>query len=311
MRALADLAPVDLELFVDWIGRAASEGVDLADKVGVWFSRLTSAYPGDPFVRLYWGEALRIVTIVEHGAIMANPDARLWDPVVDKFKRAYALDPMLAVAAVRAAGVLLPTAYPVRDTPEGERRLAEAFDLMVEKGKPFYERFAPWALEGGRGTEDDVADWVGQREPVPGEGDRGVGEKHRARLPAPEPAPLDATNPTLGLAPSHRAWFPLPHELQIPVSSRSRPLRHTAHLLSGSVGTVYISGGGRGNPEARGPGGRGAGPRGSHSGRSTSKTSRVSVANGIACYRRAWLSPSTDNLSTYTSSKICRQLRRR
>ncbi len=174
-RALIELTPVDLELFVDWTARAAAEGVDLADKVGVWFSRLTSLYPADPFIRLYWGDALKAVTIAEHGEIMSSPDARLWDPVAEKYKRAYALDPTLAVAAVRAGGVLLPTAYPVRDSPEGERRQSEAFDLLWEKGKPFYERYAPWALEGGRGTADDLAEWVGQLERELGEEEVGCG----------------------------------------------------------------------------------------------------------------------------------------
>ncbi len=162
-RALAGFGLVDLELFVDWIERAASEGVAVTDKVGRWFSELVSRYPADPFVRLYWGDALRRVTIVEQGEILSNPDARLWDPVAEKFKRAYELDPSLAVAAVRAAGVLLPTAYPLRDTAEGERRENEVRDLYVE-GRPFFERYAPWMLEGGRGTPDDLADWIGREE---------------------------------------------------------------------------------------------------------------------------------------------------
>lgn len=174
-RGLTELVPVDIELFVDWIGRAASEGVAVADKVGAWFSELRSRHPDEPFVLLYWGEALRKIKIVKHGEIMANPDARLWDPVADKFKRAYALDPTLAVAAVRAAGVLHPTLGPLLGTPEGESRASEVRDLQLEKGRPFFEQFAPWTLEGGRGTEDDLAAWVERSGQGPGAGEGASG----------------------------------------------------------------------------------------------------------------------------------------
>lgn len=158
-RAFAELPPFDLQLFVDWISRAAQDGGDLADRVDGWFSRLSSLYPDNPFVLLYWGDALNVATTTKHGELMSFPDARLWEPVSDKYKKAYALDPRLEVAAVRAQGVILPTAYPLRNTAEGERRTNEAFDLL-ERGRPFFERYAPWALEEGEGSVDELGEWI-------------------------------------------------------------------------------------------------------------------------------------------------------
>lgn len=63
-------------------------------------------------------------------------------PVAEKYKEAYAMDPRLEVAAVRAQRIILPTAYPSRNTAEGERRANEAFDLLA-RGRPFFERYAP------------------------------------------------------------------------------------------------------------------------------------------------------------------------
>ncbi len=158
-RAFAELPPFDLQLFVDWISRAVQDGGDLADRVDGWFSRLSSLYPDDPFVLLYWGDALNVTTTTKHGELMSFPDARLWNPVSDKYKKAYALDPRLEVAAVRAQGVVLPTAYPLRNTTEGERRMNEAFDLL-ERGIPYFEKYAPWALEEGEGSVDELGEWI-------------------------------------------------------------------------------------------------------------------------------------------------------
>lgn len=161
-RAFSGLPPFDLQLFVDWISRAAQDSEDPTGKVNGWFSKLSSLYPDDSFVLLYWGDALNVVTTTRHGELMSFPDARLWDPVADKYKKAYALDPELSVAAVRAQGVILPTAYPLRNTAEGERRTNEAFDLL-ERGRPFFERYAPWALEEGEGTADELGEWIEER----------------------------------------------------------------------------------------------------------------------------------------------------
>lgn len=158
-RAFVELSPFDLQLFVDWISRAAGDGEDLADKVEEWFSKLSSLYPDNPFVLLHWGDALNAITTAKYGELMSRPEARLWDLVADKYKRAYATDPRLEIAAVRAQGVILPTAYPLRNTAEGERRVSEAFDLL-ENGRPFFERYAPWALKQGEGTVDDLGEWI-------------------------------------------------------------------------------------------------------------------------------------------------------
>lgn len=162
-RAFADLPPFDLQLFVDWISRAAQDGGDLTDTVDGWFSRLSALYPDDPFILLYWGDALNVITTTKHGKLMSFPDARLWDPVADKFKKAYTLDPRMEVAAARAQGVILPTAYPLRNTAEGERRINEAFDLL-ERGRPFFERYAPWALEEGEGSVDELGKWIEKKD---------------------------------------------------------------------------------------------------------------------------------------------------
>lgn len=162
-RAFAELPPFDLDLFVGWILEAARDGQNLAAKVEGWFSELSSLHPDNPFVLLYWGDALKAVTAAQHGEIMSAPQARLWDPVADKYKNAYALDPRLEVAAVRAQGVILPTAYPLRNTDEGERRTNEALDLL-ERGIPFFERYAPWALGGGEGTVDELGEWIEERD---------------------------------------------------------------------------------------------------------------------------------------------------
>jgi hypothetical protein len=162
-RAFAGLPPFDLELFVDWISRAAKDGEDLTGRVDGWFSEIHSLHPDNPFVLLYWGDALNAVTTVRHGALMDRPEARLWDPVVNKYKKAYELDPRLEVAAVRAQGVLGPTAYPFRGTPEGDRRMSEALDLLG-RGLPFFERYAPWALREGEGTAEDLGEWVEERD---------------------------------------------------------------------------------------------------------------------------------------------------
>lgn len=162
-RAFEGLPPFDLELFVDWISRAAKGGEDLTDKVEGWFSELFSLHPDNPFVLLYWGDALNVVTTTKHGELMSYPNARLWDPVADKYKKAYALDPRLEAAAVRAQGVLMPTAVPLWNTAEGERRMNEALDLL-ETGRPFFERYAPWALEEGEGTAEDLGEWLEERD---------------------------------------------------------------------------------------------------------------------------------------------------
>lgn len=105
---------------MDWISWVVQDGEDLSERVEVWFSRLSLLYPDNPFVLLYWGDALNVVTTAKHGELMSFPDAQLWDPVADKYKEAYALDSELSVAAIRAQGITLPTAYPLRNTALGD-----------------------------------------------------------------------------------------------------------------------------------------------------------------------------------------------
>lgn len=162
-RAFSELPPLDLQLFVDWISRVVQDGEELSERIEVWFSKLSLLYPDNPFVLLYWGDALNIVTTAKHGELMSFPDAQLWDPVADKYKEAYALDSELSVAAIRAQGVILPTAYPLRNTAEGERRADEAFDLL-ERGRPFFERYAPWMLKEGTGTIENIGTWIEERD---------------------------------------------------------------------------------------------------------------------------------------------------
>lgn len=149
-------------LFVDWISLVAKDGEDLTGRIEEWFPRLSSLYPDDPFVLLYWGDALNVVTTTKYGTLLSFSDTRLWDPVADKYKRAYALDPELSVAAIRAQAVIFQTAFPLRNTAEGERRTNEAFDLL-ERGMPFFERYAPWMLKEGGGTAEEISQWFAER----------------------------------------------------------------------------------------------------------------------------------------------------
>ena len=41
--------------------------------------------------------------------------------------------------------------------------MSEAFDLL-ENGLPFFERYAPWALQEGEGTAEDLGEWVEEQD---------------------------------------------------------------------------------------------------------------------------------------------------
>jgi hypothetical protein len=147
-RALAGLPPVDFELFVGWIEEAIKRDVEVEEDAERWFSDLTAAYPEDPFVVAYWGEARRLIAIFKYGAGRGSPTSWNMYRAVEKFEDAYTMAPDVPYFAARVQAIALTVAVAPALTDEGKRR---AYDLAGwwKKAIPYYREHAPWALEPG------------------------------------------------------------------------------------------------------------------------------------------------------------------
>ena len=162
-RALAGLPPVDFELFVVWIEEAIKRAIDVEGDVERWFSELVAAYPEDPFVVAYWGEARRLIAVQKYGAGPGSPTSWCMDRAAEKFEDAHRMAPDVPYFAARVQGIRFTAATGFARTEEGERRFDEAA-AWWEKAVPYYREHAPWALEPGPLDEpEQVARWADQQ----------------------------------------------------------------------------------------------------------------------------------------------------
>ena len=151
-RALADVPAPNLPLFVGWIELALLEGENLERRIEEWFAELAEAYPENPFVLIYWGDALKLLAGPRDGWSSA-PRLEKVDAAIGKYEAAYKLDPSLAVVAVRLHTLYIVTASLFRETDEWERRLQETAKWS-ERAIPFYEEHMPQALIRGAPDEE-------------------------------------------------------------------------------------------------------------------------------------------------------------
>ena len=147
-RALAGLPPVDFELFVGWVQEAIRHGIDVEEDAERWFTELTDAYPEDPFVVAYWGEARRLIAIFKYGAGRGSPTSWRMDRAVEKFKDAYYMAPNVPYFAARVHAIAFSVAVAPALRDERKRRTND-LAWWWKKAIPYYREHAPWALEPG------------------------------------------------------------------------------------------------------------------------------------------------------------------
>lgn len=163
-RAMVGLPPVDFELFVGWIEEAIKRGVDVEEDAERWFSELAAAYPEDPFVVAYWGEARRLIALQKYGAGFGSPTSWRMDRAAEKFEEARRMAPDVPYFAARVQAIRFTAATGFAHTDEGERRFEEAASWW-EKARPYYREHASWMLEPGPADQPErLGRWVGEGE---------------------------------------------------------------------------------------------------------------------------------------------------
>lgn len=161
-RALVGLPPVDFELFVGWVEEAVKRGVDVEEDAERWFSEMAAAYPEDPFVLAYWGEARRLIALRKYGAGFGSPTSWRMDRAAEKFEEAYAMQSNVPYFATRVQAIKFTAATAFAYADERERKFDEAADWW-QKAKPYYREHAPWMLEPGPADQPErLGRWVGE-----------------------------------------------------------------------------------------------------------------------------------------------------
>jgi tetratricopeptide (TPR) repeat protein len=159
-RALADLPAPNLVLFVGWFEISVVAEANIEGRVLKWFSELSQAYPENPFVLLYWGDALKVLAGPRDKWTEKTSLEKI-DAAIEKYEAAYKLDPSLSVLAVRLSTLYALTAFQFENTNEGKRRFQKG-QYWSEKAKPFYEEYMASDFQLARVFEepDSMQDWA-------------------------------------------------------------------------------------------------------------------------------------------------------
>jgi tetratricopeptide (TPR) repeat protein len=159
-RALADLPPPNLVLFVGWVELSVSVGANIEGRIDKWFSELLKLYPENPFVLVYWGDALKVLA-GPRDRWTEKPSLEKVDEAIKKYEGAYELDSSLSVLAVRLSTLYAITAFQSEGTSEGNRRFQKG-KYWSEKAKPFFEEYMASDIQLARIFEepDAMREWV-------------------------------------------------------------------------------------------------------------------------------------------------------
>ena len=161
-RARVALPPVDLSLFLGWVGEAFKRGVDVEEDVERWFTELAACHPEEPFVVAGWGEARRLVAVHKYGSGFGSPSSWRMERACEKFEEAYCMDSGVPYFAARVQAIGFTVAVALAFTDKGRRRFDEAARWW-EKAKPYYREHAPWMLEQREtATPERLGRWVGE-----------------------------------------------------------------------------------------------------------------------------------------------------
>jgi tetratricopeptide (TPR) repeat protein len=160
-RALADVPMPNLPLFVGWIEFSFHSGANIEKRVERWFSELEKTYPKNPFVLVYWGDALKVLA-GSRERWHAKPSLAKVDAAIAKYEAAYKLDPSLSVLAVRLYTLYAVTAFPFLGTTEENRPLKKG-KYWVAKAQPFHEEFMHSRMlrDASQEEQNDLMRWVG------------------------------------------------------------------------------------------------------------------------------------------------------
>ena len=148
-RAQVDMPPI-IQLFDQWLYHAPPDlAGDLRRWIDEWFADLAKCHPSNPFVFLYWGDAIKAATRLRWKGEEGPMPLPVLDEVVEKYEQAYRLAPDLPVIASRIAAILGVTAsfFP-EGTAEFNRRIAK-FQKYFAEGSRYFRDVIPFFLMGG------------------------------------------------------------------------------------------------------------------------------------------------------------------
>ena len=126
--------PPHLQVLIDWLYLYGHSIDNLSQKIEVWFSNLTSAFPDNPFIFLYWADAVKIPTRLGltpelETNLEGHIPLRILDASIEKCERAYSLAPDLYLISSRIAMMLLISAF---HFPENSKQFKLRHESMLK-----------------------------------------------------------------------------------------------------------------------------------------------------------------------------------
>lgn len=157
-RVRVNYPPPALEMLVNWIQLAHSDRLDSETLTEELFTKLDSRYPNNAYVHYYWGEARRIVFLLAGDTDPEALQVARVDRAIERFERAYELDPDLELAAMRIDGLLVSSAVSMEDSAEAKRRIGRGM-AMIANGSRYLEAHLPEGFADRNRRKEIPEDW--------------------------------------------------------------------------------------------------------------------------------------------------------
>lgn len=149
--------PPNFQLFINWIENGAyhSNIQDLEEKIDCWFTSLANEHPNNPFVYLYWADAMRIlgrvnlrndgndeIDKIEEDNFVVLP-VEVLDKMIEKCEKAHDIDPTLVITSVRLGILYMSSAVQFDEDSDEFKRRFDLVSKFSKIGKRFYDEYLP------------------------------------------------------------------------------------------------------------------------------------------------------------------------